>query len=370
MKKVWVEIDKQATAHNVKQVRNLLQPRTKLWAVVKSNAYGHGNILFSKLLDSYGVDGFCVDSLIEAIKLRENKIRKPILVLGPTLPHNSLEAAEKQNITLTLSHESALKKLYLSKAHPKFHLKIDTGMHRQGFYETDFERLVKKMPEDRKQDCTGIYTHFADATNIADATFTEQQFTGFSRIMIIAKTLGLHHVLFHAAATGGTFMNKKYHLDAIRIGMGLYGLWPSPELAVQRKTSITLKSVLSWKSIISEIKNVPKNAFIGYDLTEQTQRDLKIAVVPIGYWHGFDRGLSRVGEVLVMNKRARVLGTVSMDLIVIDITKIRARIGTEVTLLGGKRNTCISAEEMAKHLHTNSYEVITRINPLIERVCI
>ena len=163
-------------------------------------------------------------------------------------------------------------------------------------------------------------------------------------------------------------IDSKYHLDAVRVGIGLYGLWPSKELELQLGHKIHLKSVLTWKTIISEVKNIPVGQFIGYDLVERVSRPSKIAVLPIGYWHGLPRSLSSVGEVLVNGRRARILGRVSMDLTVIDVTGIKCRVGDIATLIGKDGEDEIKAFDTALKAGTSHYEIITRLNPLMEKI--
>jgi len=398
MLKTWIEINKKAVEHNFKVIKSLLAPKTKLWAVVKSNAYGHGLILFSSIVDklgvdpvrnlaraparprgalgwaiSNGVDGFGVDSVVEGLKLRENGIKKPILVLGPTLPNNSLAEACKAKITLTISSWEALERLAKSRFKPEFHLKIDTGMHRQGFYLSDLPRVIRLVKDQKskiKDSFTGVYTHFASAKDLNYPTFTDFQFQAFKKAIKILERAGYKNLIKHAAATGGTLINPEYHLDAVRVGIGLYGLWPSKELEAGLGRKIHLQPVLSWHSALSEIKKIEQGDYIGYDLVERVSKPTKMAVVPIGYWHGFDRGLSGTGEVIIRGKRARVLGRVSMDLIVVDVTGIDCRIGSRATIIGRQGREEITAAEMAQKIGTSHYEIITRINPLIERIVV
>jgi len=369
--KTWVQISRNALEHNFKVIKSLLAPAVKLWAVVKSNAYGHGLLVFTKVASDIGVDGFCVDSVIEGLKLRNSGIKKQILVLGPTLPA-LFKTAHDKNITITISNFEALEIYLKSRIKPNFHLKIDTGMHRQGFY---LEKLTKALKLIRnsglinRESLTGIYTHFASAKDINYPTFTVRQFEKFQKAAALAEKIVGKKLMRHCAATGATLINPIYHLDAVRIGIGLYGLWPSKELEIQMN-EIKFKPVLSWYAIISEIKNVPRGAYIGYDLTERAVRPTQVAVVPIGYWHGFDRKLSGCGEVLINGKRARVLGRVSMDLIVVDITGIKCRVGDTAVIIGRSGKEELTASEIAQRIGTTHYEVITRINPLIERILV
>lgn len=378
--KTWVEINKRAVAHNFKIFKSLLSKKTELWAVVKSNAYGHGLLDFSKTVDELGVDGFCVDSVLEAKTLRDNLIRKPILVLGPTLPGLFAEALQN-DVIITISNQESLNAWLKSKYKPAFHLKIDTGMHRQGFYVEDLSKIIQKFRNSRSRRGSpkaakfeirnflqGVYTHFSSAKDINYPTYTDWQFENFKKAIGMLEKAGYKNIKKHAAATSAAMINKKYRLDAVRIGIGLYGLWPSKELQIQLSDKISLKPVLSWQSIISEIKNLKVGDYVGYDLAEKIAKPTKMAVVPIGYWHGFSRALSGIGEVLVSGKKARVLGKVSMDLIVIDVTGISCKVGDSVSIIGQQKNNNIGASDLAIKSGTTHYEIVTRINPLIKRV--
>lgn len=370
--KTWVEISRKAIERNAKTIRRLLAPKTKLWAVVKSNAYGHGLLTFSEIAAPL-VDGFCVDSVVEGLKLRKNGVKKPILVLGPTLPPNSLKDAQKNDITLTVSNHEALARILKEKHAPQFHLKIDTGMHRQGFFLDDLPGVVKEIQGSKHEiqnPLTGVYTHFASAKDLNYPTFTDFQLHAFKKAIRVLERAGFKNLVRHAAATGGTLIGQEYHLDAVRCGIGLYGLWPSRELELQLENRLKLEPALSWKSIVSEVKEIEKGGYVGYDLVERVYRPTIMAIIPIGYWHGFDRGLSGVGEILVGGKRARVLGRVSMDLMVVDVSGISARVGNTVTMIGTQGKERLTAGELAGKIGTSPYEIITRINPLIERTIV
>ncbi len=367
--KTWVEINKKAIANNLKAIKSLLKPKTKLWSVVKSNAYGHGLTDFAKVADELGVSGICVDSVQESLKLRKNGIKKPILALGPTLPE-LLKEASAGNITITISSLDSLKNYLKSKYKPDFHLKFDTGMHRQGFNLNEVSKLIKLLKKSKvncQKSLVGIYTHFASAKDLNYPAYTDLQFSQFEKIIKRLENSGFKNLIKHAAATGGVLINQKYHLGAVRIGIGLYGLWPSKELAIQVK-NLKLKPTLSWHALVSEIKNLKKGDYVGYDLAEQVSVPSKIAILPIGYWHGFPRGLSGIGEVLINGKRAKILGRVSMDLIVANVTGIPCKAGDKATIIGRQKNEEISAFETAQKLGTIHYELVTRINPLIERI--
>lgn len=362
--KVWVEISSAAVAHNIKTFRRLLGPKVKLWSVVKSNAYGHGIYDFTPLADKLGADGFCVDSVIEGVKLREQGIRKPILVLGPTLD-GLLKRAKEHRLTLTIASGEGLKRFIEKRHHPAVHFKIDTGMRRQGFYLKEVRAAAQKAAR-AGIPITGICTHFASAKDLNYPTFTDLQFHEFKKAIGAVRAAGFKKLMRHAAATGGTLLSNEYHLDAVRVGAGLYGFWPSRELQTQLGQKIALKPVLSWHTRVSEVKRAEKGDYVGYDLTERLLHATHIAVLPIGYWYGFDRGLSSTGEVLIGGKRAKVLGRVSMDLVVVDVGR-NVPTGARVTLIGRQGREEITAEELALKTGTTAYEILTRVNPLIHR---
>ncbi|HUZ92395.1 MAG TPA: alanine racemase [Candidatus Paceibacterota bacterium] len=368
--RTWIEIDSRAARRNYDTFRKLIGRKTKLWSVVKSNAYGHGLMVFSKLVQEFGVDGFCVDSLVEGLRLRKEGIRKPILVLGPTLPALYKEAA-KRKITITISNFDALKALAREKQIPDFHIKIDTGMHRQGFYLDGLPKAIKEISRSKFliSKLKGIYTHFASAKDVNYPTYTEKQFAEFERAAALFKKAGFTNLVKHAAATGGALVNPKYHLDAVRIGIGLYGLWPSKELEVQLGGELTLHPVLSWRAVVCEVKKIKTGDYIGYDLSERAPKDMQMAIVPVGYWHGFPRALSSgAGTMTVRGKRARVLGKVSMDLTAIATVGGVCAAGDTATLVGKDGSEEISAAEAAARAGTIHYEFLTRLNPLIERI--
>src|SRR3989344_2761083 len=325
--RTWIEIDRRSLFFNLRKFQKLAG-RASVMAVVKSNAYGHGLALIAKCLTTKDKRMWLgVDSVTEALRLRREGIKNPILVLGYTLPARLAEAA-KNNITVTVSHFEALENLARAKKHPRFHIKFDTGMHRQGFPTDDLPRLIQELQNERLMP-EGVYSHLASAEN---RQFSNKQITAFSRAIKTLRSAGIAPKFMHIAATGGItryrlpFANpvrtgasrsadgsiilssaisglttdgsrwRSNGVNIARLGLGLYGYLPD-----QRKGIV--RPVLTWKTIVGEVKRVNKGEHIGYDTTERLKRDSTIAVLPIGYWHGFDRGLSSIGEVLIHGKR-------------------------------------------------------------------
>lgn len=376
--RTWIEIDTKAIRANYRAFRKIIPKNVQMLGVVKSNAYGHNLTEFAHELEKLGIDMLAVDSLVEALALRKVKIKMPILVLGYTLPGMYAKAVGK-NIHLTVSSMEGLRVFLKSTdkiSRPRresadsnipIHIKVDTGMHRQGFLEPEIPEVLKFLAKGNAR-VTGLYTHFATAKDRNDHTFTRMQIAVFERWRTAFADAG-YSLITHASATGGILGFSQAHFDMVRVGAGLYGFWTARELARAFGKEFSLKPVLSWKTIVSETKEIPFGVGIGYDLTHRVQRPSCIAVCPVGYWHGYPRALSNVAEVLVRGKRAQVLGRVSMDMIVIDVTNIpRVKAGDEVVLIGRSGKEEISASELAERSGTSAYEILTRLNPLIKRI--
>ena len=217
--RTWVEIDRNAIKKNYHTFRGLLSPKTKLMAVVKSNAYGHELVDFSKELDAFGVDFFGVDSITEGAALRREGVEKSILVLGYTMPEN-FKAASENKISITVSSFDGLSALKENKYPLKVHIKIDTGMHRQGFYPSDASKVLgvlKKLPHVIVE---GVFTHFANAKDPSFSHDTDKQAAEFKKATDIFEKAGLRFMK-HASATAGTTLFPQYHFDMVRIGIGL-----------------------------------------------------------------------------------------------------------------------------------------------------
>ncbi len=367
--RTWIELDRRALAGNLRLFRKVLSPGCRIMAVCKSNAYGHGLYDLAPLLEELGVDWFGVDSIVEAVTLRKKGIRRPLLVLGHTLP-SRFEDAQRRGVSLTISSLASLRALARHRGPGRFkvHLKLDTGMHRQGLLRPEWPAAVELLKtHGARIELEGLYTHFAEAKDPARRTFTHRQIREFDEGAAFFRSGGLSPTM-HASGTAGALNYPEARYDLVRIGIGLMGHWPSDETRLAWEKSLRLRPVLSWRSLISETKRLKKGERIGYNLTERLARDSVVGVCPIGYWHGLPRRLGRVGEVLVRGRRAKILGTVSMDMIVIDLTDIpAARVGDVVTVIGRDRGEAITAVEVARKAGVSHYELLTRLNPLIQK---
>lgn len=367
----WLEISKKALIQNLKQFRKIVGQRIKIMAVVKSNAYGHGMIECAKIFEKNGADYLGVINLDEALELRENGIKKPIFILSfwDKDNINGLIMAIQKNIEFPVYTENQLK--ILAKISQKIgkkakmHLKIDTGTSRIGILPENALNFAQKCLKSPWLEVKGVFTHFAKS-EAEKQSFTNKQVERLDKIksQLWALKDFPKNVIFHAGCTASTLNNKKTFFDMVRIGLGLYGLWPSQGTKKKNK-KIILKPALIWKTKIIQVKELSKGSFIGYDCTYQCQRKTKIAVLPIGYWDGYDRKLSNCGEVIIRGRRVPMLGRVCMNLSMIDVTAIKnVKAGDEVILLGKN----MTAEKLAEKIGTINYEVITRINQQIWRI--
>lgn len=368
--RTWIEVDKVAISHNFGVFRGLIPKSTKILGVVKSNAYGHNLIEFARELEGLKVDFLGVDSAVEALALRREGIKTPILVLGYTLPEMFVELAEK-NVSVTVSSFETfaeLKKLGKTmNGQVKIHVKVDTGMSRHGFVENEIKKVLAEISKNKNIIVEGLYTHFAMAKNPAFPAYTKSQIEKFNIWREAFTVAGLKPIC-HAGATAGTLLYKDAHFDMVRIGISLYGIWPSREAQAFYEGKIKLQPVLSWRTLVAEVKKMPKGTKIGYDCTETLNQDSVVAVLPIGYWHGLPRALSSIGHVLIGGEKCKILGRVCMDIIMVDVTRVSIiKVGDEVTIIGRDGKLEITVDDIATILDVSAYELVTRINPLIKR---
>lgn len=368
--RTWVELSRSALAHNLRTFRRVLGPGCRIMAVAKSNAYGHGLYDLVPLLEELGVDAVGVDSIVEAVTLRRKGVTKPILVMGFTLPSRFGDAA-RNGVAITVSSFESLRALASSEDGRKIrvHIKVDTGMHRQGFLPAELPGVLRfLMARPGRIAVEGLYTHFAAAKDPAHPAATRGQIAGFEAAAAAFARDGFGPVR-HACATAGVLNYPGAHYDMARVGIGLMGHWPSAETRRAWEGRISLRPVLSWRTLVAETKRLPAGASLGYDLTERLTRDSKIGICPVGYWHGYPLALSGKGQALVRGRRVRVLGRVSMDMLVVDLTDAGgAKTGDAVTLIGREKGEAVDADATARLAGTTVYELLTRLNPLLRKI--
>jgi alanine racemase len=370
----WVEIDRTALFANVHSCRQLIGPRCRLLGLVKGNAYGHGLRETSMVLLDAGVDMLGVEAVSEAVTLRTNGVTCPVLLVGPIPPANVPLLLAHQVTPLLVSPEQVQIVGEFTRQAAcglDVHLKFDTGMHRQGILWEQLPMLLDLLVKYPGLRVSGVATHLARADEAEQPEWTRRQLDRFHDMIATLAAVGIHAPVRHAANSAGALLWPETHLDMVRLGIALYGFWPGPTVARASAAQLTLCPVMTWKTRVASVKAVPCGCGVGYGGSFVTTRASRIAVLPLGYYDGYSRSLSNLGQVLIHGQRAPVCGRVSMNLMTVDVTGIpTVQPGDEAVLLGQQGPAAISAEEMAAWLGTIHYEVTTRINPLIPRVIV
>ncbi len=374
----WVEIDAAALRNNVGEFHRRLGAGPPLGAVVKSNAYGHGMITTARLTLEAGVRWLCVNNVDEGSALRDAGMTAPVLVMG-YVPLDALEAVVERDLQPVVYNRETVARLgAIATARgsvARVHLKIETGTYRQGVLERDVPDFVRALDATPGVELAGITTHFANIEDTTNHEFAESQIAAFSRISAGIVAGRPRKLIRHTACSAAVLLFNRTHLDLARVGISLYGVWPSKETYVscleRGKPSLDLKPVLSWKTRIAQVKDVPEGAYVGYGCTWRATRPTRIAVLPVGYFEGYDRELSGLAHVLVRGKRSQLRGRVCMNMCMVDVTDIPgAALEDEVVLLGAQGDERISAEQLAAWRGTISYEILSRIHPSLPRVVV
>ncbi len=373
----WIEIDEKALIHNLKLIRKIVRPKTKLLFTVKANAYGHGLKEITKICENHNlVDAYGVHGLEEALYLRELGIKRMVLVLGYP-DHDKLIEGIKNNIRFTVYDLSIIKKLnsIAKRLSTKaiIHLKLETGTGRQGILPKDWEKIKNYLKRADNIEFEGLSSHFANIEDTTDHRYAEYQYKRFVDFKNRINKDGFDPKIKHFSCSASTLLFPHTHLDMVRVGISGYGYWPSKEthlsFLLKHGKEIKLKKVLSFYTKISQIKILDAGSYIGYGLTYKTNTKTKIAIIPVGYFDGIDRKLSNIGYFLVKGKRAPVRGRVCMNIIVLDITNIKnLKVGDKIVLIGKSGDDSVSADEWAEKVNTINYEILSRLSPFLPRI--
>ena len=376
--RTWIEISKSALVHNLRVFRELVGSNVKIACIVKANAYGHGLKEIVLILNNTETDWFGVDSLEEALEIRTLKINKPILILGYT-PLLKLGEAVENEISLTVYNKESLQKILSLKMEKKakIHLKVETGLNRQGQKADEILDLAKLIIKNKDFfELEGLSTHFANIEDTLDSSFAFEQLRVFKETIRLLKKNKINPPIKHCAASAAAFLYPETHFNMIRVGISLYGLWPSKEtqialLSKKAKRKLSLKPVLTWKSVLAQVKTVDQGESVGYGRTWFASRKSVIGIVPVGYYDGYDRKLSNNSRILINGQSAPVVGRVAMNMIMVDLTNLKkTKTETEVILIGKNAENEISVDEFARRIGTINYEVVSRINPFLPRVVV
>lgn len=373
LKRTWAEVNLDAAANNIREIKKHIGDK-KLCCVVKADGYGHGSGRLSQLYSKLGCDFFAVSNIDEAVEIRECGIKEPILILGFT-PVSEVQRLSKYNITQAVfssDYAKALSKRCEEEAlNLDIHIKIDTGMSRLGFMCQSFpedERSIDEIEEVcrlPRLSAKGIMAHFAVADEGEQGReYTERQLSAFKYTLSALKARGVEFEYIHHANSGGTEFYEDSHFNMVRAGIILYGLEPNPALS----SSLKLQPVMTLKSSIASVKDIRKGTDISYGRTFTAERDMRVAVVTLGYADGYFRSISSEGYMSVHGERAKILGRICMDQTIIDVTDIEGvSIGDEVTVFSGNEKNAPSADDLAKMAGTINYEIVCAVSKRVPR---
>ena len=373
-----IEISRAALVHNIREFRRIIGPRRLFLGVVKANAYGHGLLETSVLAAAEGVDWLGVHSVEEGVALRESGLGLPILVLGYA-PLGVLEEAVAHDLRLTVYNRETVRRLGAlagrAKTSVRLHVKVETGTWRQGLALRDLGPFVREIRGHPGLVLEGLSSHFANIEDTTKHDYPRLQLDCYREACREVEAAAGPVPIKHMSCTASTILFQEPDFNLARVGIGLYGLWPSKETylsaALQTKEPPDLRPVLSWKARVAQIKKVPPGAFISYGCTYRTTRPTVLAVIPVGYSDGYDRRLSNAAHVLIKGRRAPVRGRVAMDFFMADVTDVPGvKLEDEATLLGAAGRERVSAEDLAGLVGTIGYEVLARLNPRIPRVVV
>ncbi|AGN34983.1 Alanine racemase [Bacillus paralicheniformis] len=363
-RKTWAEIDLTALKENVRNMKRHIGEHVHLMAVVKANAYGHGDAQVAKAALAEGASILAVALLDEALSLRAQGIEEPILVLGAVPPEYASIAAEKR-ITVTGYSagwlQDVLGFLGETEAALEYHLKIDTGMGRLGCKtEEEIKEMMEMTESSDKLNCTGVFTHFATADE-KDTDYFDMQLDRFKELI---SPLPLDRLMVHSSNSAAGLRFREQLFNAVRFGIGMYGLAPSTE--IKDELPFRLREVFSLHTELTHVKKIKKGESVSYGATYTAKRDEWIGTVPVGYADGWLRRLAGT-EVLIDGKRQKIAGRICMDQFMISLAE-EYPVGTKVTLIGKQKDEWISVDEIAQHLQTINYEITCMISSRVPRM--
>ncbi len=368
---VWAEIDLRAISHNVSELRRITGQEAKLMAVVKANGYGHGAVETANEALKSGAECLGVARIEEGIELRKAGIGVPIMVFGytPMAFRDKLMAFQLIQSVSTTDYARRLSDIAVAQgSKAKIHIKIDTGMGRLGFQANEEKSVVNEIASIFRMSglkIEGIFTHFASA-DAPDKSDTLKQLEHFHDLLNRLSRAGLEFPIRHAANSAALIDVPEAHLDMVRPGIALYGLYPSDDVD---KSRIKLVPAMTLKTRVAHIKKVPTGFRVSYGSMFKTNKPTSIATVSIGYADGYNRLLSSKGQMLLHGKRAPVVGRVCMDLTMLDVGHIsKVQQDDEVVVFGKQGSGLISADELAAALNTINYEIVTSLTHRVPRL--
>ncbi len=360
----WLEINLDALESNIKLLRNWIDPEVKILHTVKADAYGHGAVQVAQAAEKW-VDMFGVATVDEALELQASGIRTPILVLSPIL-EKEIPRIVNAGFAVTLSSSSFARRLSRCASERSscidFHVEVDTGMGRTGMLPDEAKEVIEEAASLPGIHFSGLYTHFP--VSDTDPTFSVEQVERFHAFIDDLKARGVDIPILHSANSGAIPAIPESHMQMVRPGLLLYGYFPS-----EWKTPVSILPIMSWYSRLVQIRRIPAGNTISYGRTYTTQRDTLMGIVPVGYGHGYPFRLSNTGEMIIHGKRVPIIGRVTMDMTMVDLTDLMEKPdeGDEVVLIGKQGAASISLHEVAGWANTIPYEILCGISKRVPR---
>jgi alanine racemase len=379
----WIELNHSALEKNIRYLKKRVGKETTFVSVIKGNAYGHGIEQYVPMAEQCGVKFFAVYDAFEAFRAFNVKKDGTHLIIMGMIGDDQLEWVIANDISFFVFTrerlEAAISQARLCKKKARIHLELETGMHRTGIDEEELGAIVSVLKKNsRYLSIEGVCTHYAGAESIANFHRIQQQYNLFNKLCKSLKRDGITPGYYHSAASAAALIYPQTIMDMVRFGIAQYGFWPSMETKMNNLLSENtrfikdpLKTVLSWKTRVMSLKTVSKGNFVNYGTAFLTTKNMKLATIPVGYCHGYSRSLSNSGQVLIRGRKADVVGMVSMNMFMVNVTSIpNVRIGDEVVLIGRQGDLNISVSSFAEMTKMVNYELLSRLPYQIPRLIV
>ena len=377
----YLEISKSALEHNLQFLKNFIGDGVKISSVVKGNAYGHGLEVFVPLAENCGINHFSVFSADEALRVYNSVNENSTVMIMGLINNEQLEWAIENDIEFYVFEPDRLEKALEAAKRigkiAKIHVEVETGMNRTGFAMNQLPAVFQLLKNNSSYLCfKGLCTHFAGAESIANYYRINKQQHVFQKVVKKVAAAGLNPEQKHTACSAAALRYPKFQMDMVRLGIIQYGFFPNKEILIEyltkkKENKNPLKRLISWKSRVMDVKKVKTGEFVGYGTSYLANSDIKIAIIPVGYAHGFSRNLSNQGIVLINGQRVSVVGTVNMNMITVDVTQISSvEKGDEAVLIGEQGDLEISVSSFSEFSDQLNYELLTRLPESLPRLVV
>lgn len=379
----WIELNRSALHKNIRYLKKRIGDKVTFASVIKGNAYGHGIEQFVPLAEESGVNVFAVYDAYEAFRALHVKNASTHLIIIGMVDDDQLDWVIEQDIAFYIFTkerlEATINQAKLSKKKARIHIELETGMHRTGIEEDELDDIITLIKKNsRHLFIEGVCTHYAGAESITNYHRAHGQYVQFERLCKLLKKAGIIPRYYHSASSAAALIYPHTIFDMARFGIAQYGMWPSMETKMNnllseaaKFTKDPLKPVLSWKTHVMSTKTVARGNFVNYGTSFLTTKNMKLATIPVGYFHGYSRSLSNSGQVLINGRKADIVGMVNMNMFMVNVTAIpKVKIGDEVVLIGKQGDFNISVASFAELTKMVNYEFLARLPYQIPRIVV